>query len=691
MALLSAGYFKVGTIRHQDVYTRGPARGFTRAPFRRCTWTVDIVSGRCKFDGALQHALPIQPKQWSGSTGGEKNVTIVGANTGVLYAQALAYAVNTSQLPEDGVTERRARNREVAVVHILKMPDGSSTPAGSAELRLTERLSGGRLRRALGRECSQALCKTWWRRLLMWALWRQCQAAPLAWSEGFSGTFSPGGAGPLAGAQVLMSAELVPREPKGYGGVPAPPPPRAEGEPWVVNGHRLMQGRAPGGSEAPFLVCTACFVSARTPKMAWKGPRGHPEKLGAEAQGSGGGSCAAQPEELASASVAAQAEALPAAGRAAAPRAPPAAARSEREIALIAPPLAAVARSRGLSDLAQAELQRLRERSPPHARSGSLKGGSQSCYGGFRFSSPGGSGDAFASARSPEATLRPSARAEDALRSEAPDGSQVVEWRRGVLREAGMAATAPLSAQAVAQAPVRPRSGSKPEPPEAEDATVTWQARVLRQAALEAGGRQRPFDEPRPASDGPLRPLAGPVALARSSEPSRGAALVMKISLPEPADTGAANTGRSSSHAGSRRSSRASLAVPVAGAQPSSGQPLASPRSSRSSHASPRASPRVSLVPAEGGDHAAAAPALAAEQRLASAPQPRRSFRASLVPTADGGVSQSLAAAAPAPSRRAVSKNVLQAPSNAFVDFRRRSAGAVPTPRLASRRRRPPR
>jgi len=91
-----------------------------------------------------------------GSTGGEKNVTIVGANTGVLYAQestnapathvkwhpkrnALAYAVNTSQLPEDGVTERRARNREVAVVHILKMPDGSSTPAGSAELRLTER------------------------------------------------------------------------------------------------------------------------------------------------------------------------------------------------------------------------------------------------------------------------------------------------------------------------------------------------------------------------------------------------------------------------------------------------------------------------------------------------------------------------------------------------------------------------
>jgi len=91
-----------------------------------------------------------------GSTGGEKNVTIVGANTGVLYAQestnapathvkwhpkrnTLAYAVNMNQLPEDGVTERRARNREAAVVHIMKMPDGSSTPSRTQELVLTER------------------------------------------------------------------------------------------------------------------------------------------------------------------------------------------------------------------------------------------------------------------------------------------------------------------------------------------------------------------------------------------------------------------------------------------------------------------------------------------------------------------------------------------------------------------------
>lgn len=91
-----------------------------------------------------------------GSQGGERNVTIVGANTGVLYAQestnapathvkwhpkrnALAYAVNSTQLPEDGVTERRPRNRELAVINIMRMPDGQSTPTASHEIVLYDK------------------------------------------------------------------------------------------------------------------------------------------------------------------------------------------------------------------------------------------------------------------------------------------------------------------------------------------------------------------------------------------------------------------------------------------------------------------------------------------------------------------------------------------------------------------------
>lgn len=76
-----------------------------------------------------------------GSTGGEKNITIVGANTGMLYWQdvtpapvqlvkfhprrnVLAYALSASQLPDE-VDSRglRLRDRDLAVLHLLKMPD----------------------------------------------------------------------------------------------------------------------------------------------------------------------------------------------------------------------------------------------------------------------------------------------------------------------------------------------------------------------------------------------------------------------------------------------------------------------------------------------------------------------------------------------------------------------------------------
>jgi len=74
----------------------------------------------------------------SGSTGGERNLTIVGANTGQLYWQdatsapvqqvrwhpkrnTLAYTLNVSQLPDQH--DRRMSSRESAVVHILKMPE----------------------------------------------------------------------------------------------------------------------------------------------------------------------------------------------------------------------------------------------------------------------------------------------------------------------------------------------------------------------------------------------------------------------------------------------------------------------------------------------------------------------------------------------------------------------------------------
>lgn len=80
----------------------------------------------------------------SHNTGGEKNLTIVGANTGQLYLQdptpapvqlvkwhptrnVLAYALNPAALPDerDAQRDRRIRDRDMAVVHTLKVPDSA--------------------------------------------------------------------------------------------------------------------------------------------------------------------------------------------------------------------------------------------------------------------------------------------------------------------------------------------------------------------------------------------------------------------------------------------------------------------------------------------------------------------------------------------------------------------------------------
>jgi len=75
----------------------------------------------------------------SASTGGEKNLTIVGAHTGSLYWQdttptpvqfvkfhpkrnVLAYTLNTSQMPDERES-RRSSQRETAVLRILKIPE----------------------------------------------------------------------------------------------------------------------------------------------------------------------------------------------------------------------------------------------------------------------------------------------------------------------------------------------------------------------------------------------------------------------------------------------------------------------------------------------------------------------------------------------------------------------------------------
>mmetsp|Transcript_54295 Transcript_54295/g.117465 ORF Transcript_54295/g.117465 Transcript_54295/m.117465 type:complete len:363 (+) Transcript_54295:75-1163(+) len=75
----------------------------------------------------------------SGSTGGEKNLTIVGANTGVLYWQdstpapvqqvrwhptrgVLAYTLNVAQLPEEDRSRRMGSGRDFSVVQLLKVP-----------------------------------------------------------------------------------------------------------------------------------------------------------------------------------------------------------------------------------------------------------------------------------------------------------------------------------------------------------------------------------------------------------------------------------------------------------------------------------------------------------------------------------------------------------------------------------------
>lgn len=79
----------------------------------------------------------------SSSTGGEKNLTIVGANTGGLYYQdttsapvqqlrwhprrnVLAYALCVAQLPDDRENNNfrsRVSHRDTAVVHFLKVPE----------------------------------------------------------------------------------------------------------------------------------------------------------------------------------------------------------------------------------------------------------------------------------------------------------------------------------------------------------------------------------------------------------------------------------------------------------------------------------------------------------------------------------------------------------------------------------------
>mmetsp|Transcript_105701 Transcript_105701/g.268571 ORF Transcript_105701/g.268571 Transcript_105701/m.268571 type:complete len:364 (-) Transcript_105701:85-1176(-) len=75
-----------------------------------------------------------------GTSGGERNLTIVGTNTGSLYWQdttsapvqnvkwhpsqnVLAYTVSAAQLPEDTGRDRRLTGRDLAVVHTLKVPD----------------------------------------------------------------------------------------------------------------------------------------------------------------------------------------------------------------------------------------------------------------------------------------------------------------------------------------------------------------------------------------------------------------------------------------------------------------------------------------------------------------------------------------------------------------------------------------
>lgn len=79
----------------------------------------------------------------SGSSGGEKNITIVGADTGTLYwqdtttapvqfvkwhpkRQVIAYTLNYSQIPDERdqpVRDRRLSSRELAAVHMLKIPE----------------------------------------------------------------------------------------------------------------------------------------------------------------------------------------------------------------------------------------------------------------------------------------------------------------------------------------------------------------------------------------------------------------------------------------------------------------------------------------------------------------------------------------------------------------------------------------
>ena len=48
----------------------------------------------------------------------------------------------------------------------------------------------------------------------------------------------------------------------------------ATGEPWDVHGHKIIQSQVCTMEAPPFLVCTACFLYARTPEIAWRGLNG---------------------------------------------------------------------------------------------------------------------------------------------------------------------------------------------------------------------------------------------------------------------------------------------------------------------------------------------------------------------------------------------------------------------------------
>ncbi|CAK0795597.1 unnamed protein product, partial [Prorocentrum cordatum] len=137
------------------------------------------------------------------------------------------------------------------------------------------------------------------------------------------------------------------------------------GEPWLVNGHQIMQGQALCGTEAPFMVCTACYLHARTPTMVWKGLRD-------ACVGAGRPPGTKKPFGKLFPPTAAikmpLAEKLGAVDQGGDPAGPASAARSERDAVLITPPMEAVARAHGFGDLAQVRVQRMSAETPTSPR-----------------------------------------------------------------------------------------------------------------------------------------------------------------------------------------------------------------------------------------------------------------------------------------------------------------------------------